>query len=298
MRSGSIRRSSSSLSAVCSGLAETLGKRLGRKGSRRMLFAAVPLLLSAAISAYGASVTFDFNSLASYATDAQIQTYMNQTLATAGCTGCGVTLTGAVADQTYNGDGHVTGPGTTSASKSLTLGTSDHATASNTGSTLNSTYDTFIANTNDGATQISTMITMKFTGFTINGAASFDYEVFPDGSPNQPPDLIFQAGNSSAPNGNDPVVITELGVAPGTTNGTAIHSPFSGTGTESAQQAIGTWTGTLTSVTSLDFVDWPATIGVDNLKVSWNTSVPEPSSILLLATVASGLLLRKKLKKT
>ena len=90
-------------------------------------------------------------------------------------------MTGAVADTTYNGEGHVTGPGSAgpngTAAKSLTLGTSDGATASNLTSTVNSTYDTFLANTNDQSGQISQQITMKFSGFTINGSASFDYEI-------------------------------------------------------------------------------------------------------------------------
>jgi hypothetical protein len=291
-------------------------KKLETKNFKKKLFAVVPLLLSAGVSAYGGSVTFSYDSqngvagLGSGASNANIQTYMNAVLAASGCTGCSVTVTGAVADQTYNGEGHVTGP---SSAKSLTLGTSNGATASNTASTVNATYDTFIANTNDSSGSISTMITMKFSGFTGLAVNSFDYEIFPDGTcaqlnsancggvgnPNQP-DLIFQAGNSAAPNGTDPVQKTFLGVTPGTTNGNATHSPNSGgTSAELAPQAIGTWTTGITGVTSLDFVDWPATIGIDNLNVSWSTPpVPEPVSIFLLGTVAAGLFLRKKLQKT
>jgi len=286
--------------------------------------------LIAGASAFATSVTFTFDSqtingtsitgLSSGATAAQIQTYMNQVLTAAGCTGCSVTVVssgsmGAVADRSYNGEGYVTGPG--SGTTSLTLGNSDGATASNSNSTVNGSYDTFISNTTDGSSQIAQQITLQFshiTGLTIN---SFDYEIFPDGScpslsncgsynsstghyANQP-DLVFQAGNNNT--GSDPVVNTFWGVVPGTTDGNSVLSPnHHGKNTEAAPQAIGTWSGSLTNVSELNFVDWPATIGIDNLNISFTTgtgngnqgTVPEPVSIVLLGTIAGGLLLKKK----
>ncbi len=270
---------------------------------------AFAMFLSAGVSAYAGSVTFDFNSLSSGASSATIQTYMNGVL---GCTAC-VTVTGAVADKTYNGEGYVVGPGGTS----LTLGTSNGAT-SNSSQTPGS-YDTFIANTNDSSSQISNEITLKFSGFTINGTVSFDYEIFPDGSctalnssscggnptggiyPNQP-DFEFEAGTNST--GSDPAVNsfatngTQYGVAPSAAGSDGI-STKGPNGTISAPQYIGTWTGTLTNVNELDFIDWPATIGIDNLTVSYTTypptNVPEPASIALLGTLV--VLLTKKLRR-
>jgi len=273
------------------------------------------LFFGMAAVASATSVTFSFNSLSENATAAQISTYMDGVLTAAGCTGCSVTVTGAVADTTYNGEGHVTGPGSAgtggTAAKSLTLGTSDGATASNTNSVVNSTYDTFIANTNDASSQISNQITMKFSGFTINGSASFDYEIFPDGSctalpcGSNTPDFEFEAGTNS--NGTDPAVTsfgtngTQYGVTPGTTNGNTNNSPNSSS--EATPQYIGTWSGSLSNDNELDFVDWPATIGVDNLMISWTptggqSQVPDPASVLLFGTVVAGIALRKKLRKT
>jgi hypothetical protein len=271
------------------------------------------LFLSLAGVASATSVTFSFAGLASGATSAQIQTYMDSVLTTAGCTGCSVTVTGAVADVTYNGEGHVVGPG--NGATSLTLGNSSGATSNS--SQTPGAADTFIANTNDSSNQISTQITMKFSGFTISGAASFNYEIFPNGTcPSLSncgtndanlPDFTFEAGTNN--NGIDPTVNSfgtngvQYGVAPSATgsDGSSTHSPNSGTtANELAPQYLGAWSGSLSGVNELDFVDWPSTIGVDNLSISWNTTspVPEPSAILLFGTILAGFATRKKFRKT
>jgi hypothetical protein len=207
--------------------------------------------------------------------------------------GCNcATVTGAVADKTYNGEGFAVGPN--NGSTSLTLGNTDGATSSNSNSTLNANLDTFIATTNDNSNKLSTQITMKFSGYTISGVVGFDFEIFPDGSTQQPPDFEFVAKDSS----NSVVSSwTVFGVSPGTAPIGSKHSPkHQGTGntnTETSQQYIGHWSGTLNNVTELDFIDWPPTIGIDNLTIS---KVPEPASIMLLGTGLAGLfgLMKKK----
>jgi hypothetical protein len=290
------------------------------------------LILSAGASAYAGSVDFTFDTqtingttitgLSAGATVSTIQAYMNAVLAAAGCSGsCGVTVVsnssglGAVADQQYNADGNVTGPGT--GSKSLTLGTSNgsYTGGSTTTSTVNSSDDTFISNTSDsggtnnGTSGVTTQITLQFHNITGLSVTSFDWEVFPDinctalnpancggtGDPNQP-DLKFEAGTGT--NGTDAVIQTFEGVTPGTTNGNAVKSPISND--ELAPQAIGTWTGSVTG-SEFDFVDWPATIGIDNLVINGgninpNISTPEPASIALLGTLL--FFVSKKLRRT
>jgi hypothetical protein len=283
------------------------------------LFVPALLVCGLAISAQAGSVTFTFDTLSAGATEAQIATYMTNLLVAAGCTGCSVTipttdsgggvLQGAVTDTTYNGDGYVTGPGT--GTKSLTLGDSTGATASNTTSTVNSSYDTFLANTNNSSSQISNQITLQFQGFTGDTFTvnSFDYEIFPcaDGVDNctSPPDLTFEAGNNT--NGVDNKVTSfgssgvASGVEPGTTNGNSVTSPNGNVHSTTDDQYIGTWTtgASFTGNTELDFIDWPATIGIDNLSITWTTppsSVPEPASFLLLgsALLGVGIALKRK----
>ena len=58
------------------------------------------------LPAFAASLTFSYGSLANDATDAQIQTYMNGQLGANGS----VIVTGAIGSNSYNADGHVTGP--------------------------------------------------------------------------------------------------------------------------------------------------------------------------------------------
>jgi len=255
---------------------------------KNMLLAGAVLLCGTAMSAR-ADIVFNFNSLAAgsgnSANENAIATYMDGLL---GCTNC-VTVTGAATDTTYNGDGHVVGPG----GVSLTLGTSDGAT-SNSSTTPSGSDDTFLSNVTNGASTVSSEIVITFSqAVTLKG---FDYEIFPDASCPSPsncsggtPDFTFDTNGSTQIFNTNAVFPSSSG-----SDGTSTHSPDSGTCsewwcTEQSAQYIGHWSGTLTNVTQLDFIDWPAAIGVDNIDIASPTPEPRDGVFLLAALVLVGL---------
>ena len=197
---------------------------------------------------------------------------------------------GVAVDQTYAGDGHVVGPN----GKSLTLGNSNGAT--NNAVMPSSTLDSFISNTADptstkGPLQLSQGIVITFShGVSLTGKFSFDYEIFPDASCStscgSPPDLEFVV--------NGTTVHTFYGVAPSNpgVDGNSTSSPAMTT--ETAPQLIGTYSVNLTGATSLEFIDWPATIGVDNM-----TLTPEPKGeVFVLGLLALVAIAGAKLRRT
>ncbi len=218
-----------------------------------------------------------------------------------GCSGCVTVSTGVAVAQEYNADGNVVGPTGTS----LTLGNSENA--ANNGVTP-SAYgsDNYISNmaTNANGTgddQLSQGITITLSkGYSFTGTFSFDYEIFPDISCTQlnsthcgtynsttgkyadQPDLDFSA------NGSTPQSTTFWGITPSSTgaDGSSVKSPDSNN--ELAPQYIGeSGNFTLTGATVLSFQDWPAAIGVDNLKLV-TTTTPEPRGY---AFILGGLML-------
>ncbi|HWW17156.1 MAG TPA: PEP-CTERM sorting domain-containing protein [Candidatus Saccharimonadales bacterium] len=225
------------------------------------------------------SVLFDFNSLANNASNGSVQSYMDGKLGA----GRSVVVTGSLASNSYTGDGHVVGP----KGVSLTLGTSDG------GIPDKNPPDTFIDNVSS-----STEIKMVFSGLKIY-SVSFDYEIFPDGTcatgvncGSNWPDFTFMADGS--------LVFNTPGVMPGNPGAPYLNSPASGLkSTEKAPQFLGQ-SGTLTfksGVTKLEFVDWPATIGIDNLKIS--TTTPEPATMTLVGIGMLGLArVRRRLTKS
>jgi hypothetical protein len=222
----------------------------------RCLLAGLALAVSASSSA--TLYTFDFNSLVDNASNSAVQTYMRGIIA-------GTNVSGSGASQTYTGDGHVVGN---------TLGP-----------------DTFIRNVS------SSHFTFDFGSSFHIYSISFDWEIFPDGTCFRGP------GDSSA---------TRACAAEGPTNAnwpdfdlfvdgssTAAFSRIAvATGVNpNYPQAIGTsGTFNLAGAHFLDFVDWPATIAIDNLVINGcrdtatalcvppgTHDVPEPSSLPLVA---------------
>jgi hypothetical protein len=286
-----------------------------------MKFRLLPLLAMFAglvTTGSAATFTFSFNPLSSGANSSAIATYMDGVL---GCTGC-VTVTGAVADRTYTGEGFVVGPN----GKPATLGTTDGATSNSPSSTscptsvTTSCADTFISNTADNSSFVSSEMSIVFSlpgGDTISNV-SFDYEIFPDGTCPTLSNCGTNHGNlgdftfTTGTDANPTQVFETFAVAPSSaTSGNPANTGGDGTSTKdgnttiSAPQFIGT-TGVLTvnKVSELNFVDWPATIGVDNLTITTvppdrQPPVPEPSSVVLLATASLGALaaMHRKFRK-
>jgi hypothetical protein len=273
----------------------------------RTLAGAVMLTMAMAPAAVAGPVTFTFDSLANGANSTAIQTYMNSVL-TAGAT---VTVyAGATATNSYTGDGHVVGPTSGTTTTSLTLGNSNNLTGDTTNGVTMATVgatDTFLINNNVAGTGNNNgdRIVFGFNNFTIAAGStiSFNYEIFPDGTcpslsncgTNQAnlPDLIF------AMNGTN--IGTKTGVVGTSSSQYYDNSPMMAN--ETAPQAMGVWTYTVTSNLvnpTLSFIDWPSTIGIDNLTItppSTQAAVPEPGTLLLLGTGVVAAMRRRRVAR-
>lgn len=271
--------------------------------------------LGSAVSAR-ADYNFNFNSPSLTAgisnQSTNIANYMDGII---GCSGCVTVSSGVAVAQQYDADGNVVGP----TGAPLTLGNSNGA--ANNGVTP-SAYgtDNYISNmaTNangTGDTQLSQGITITLSkGYSFTGTFSFDYEIFPDIScqqltasacggakvnghyPDQP-DLAF-----SATGGTTNASQTFWGITPvnGGADGDSTKSP-DGSG-EQAPQYIGeSGNFTLVGVTTLSFQDWPAAIGVDNLKLVSTTPEPRGYAFILgglMLALFAGTKLRQGLAKS
>ena len=273
----------------------TIGRMLQYGGAAALAGLAITALAPAPASA--GTVSFAYGSLANNATDATIQSFMNTALSGVGL----VAVTGAVASNTYDADGHVTGPSNRDGVNSYTLANLDPAA-----------NGTFIQN--DTANSHND-ISMSFTGFTVS-SISFDLEIFPDSSCTQLSSSGRDCGGRGNPNQPDLTLLANgsqvaqwLGLTPGSgqnSNGVPAslytHSPDSGSyGTEQAPQLLGA-SGVQSlpaGTTSLDFQDWPATIAINDLVVNYTPNdpppvVPEPGSIALLGSALLGFALFRR----
>lgn len=270
------------------------------------IFGCAALILGFGLSAFGDSVTFTFDKSGSVAaltpttsTNTDIGNYMTAVLQAAGCIGCTVTVTNpggahrVYVDDAYTGESHVVGPG----GSPVTLATYENA-QDNTGlgGTKNTTNDNFISNISDGSSSGGNAILLTFslpTGYSLGNGVSFDFEIFPDagcqakGSCPTPATFEFKAGENSLADVNDfgtNGVLTAAFPGAGDPNGSSTKN---GSTTQTAAQWIGTYSSSspFASYNQLEFIDWPAAIGVDNLKLTFS-KVPETSSVALLGTLA------------
>lgn len=250
----------------------------------------IAFILAMAVGFFGALVPradavlidFNFNSLLDGASNLAVQNYMRNIL-NVQHPGGSVAVLGSQAERDYIGDGYVVGPVAGSVGDRrvipLTLGYTDGNIAH--GLPL----DTFIVNSE------LDRIVMQFD-FPIY-SVSFDYEIFPDGTCPEPgpscgptsanwPDFTFRA--------DDEFQFRTLGINPAV-SGPYQHSPESGLIlNERAPQYLGVSGEFLfpNGVSGLAFIDWPRMIGIDNLRIYDQPSMPEPASIFLLASGLIG----------
>jgi hypothetical protein len=253
--------------------------------------------------------------------------------ATVACPGCG-----AEGETNYTGDNHVVGLTVTNGTAGqlpatpvgggtyqllsngvipLTLGNTDGFTEPNGSSGLAqmgnanpyspngkvghlTTLDAFITNDVNNSSPDKTTIGLQFSGFTFQ-SIEFDFQIFPDascttaGCTSGLPDLTLKYKDS---NGVMQTVHQFLGETPdGDT-----HSPISGkTGTELTPQLLSHALFNLPEATNeVWFVDWPRTIGVDNVCLDCGpprTNAPEPMSLAIFGVGLAGLVIPMWLRR-
>jgi hypothetical protein len=126
--------------------------------------------------------------------------------------------------------------------------------------------DTFIINDNFGVNGgTSNSFTLNFTNFTLS-ALSFDWEIFPDATCQKGTYCAGHPGSSSCPD-------IELYV-----DGTLVWSMLASTPPNGDPQAVGLSNLIALARTGghiLTFVDWPAEVGIDNLRIAGCASITQ-----------------------
>jgi len=225
-----------------------------RRVQGRTFGGALALAALLAAPAAQSSVLFDFNGvtrsgshgngLGATGGNSAIASNMNTALANAGFGTSSVSVAGGLATATYNGEGHVPG---------ITLGTSD-------GGVAHPTYnDGFVINDNFGIYgSTANQFTFTFTNFSIT-SISFDWEIFPDATC---PKGSYCASHPSSSNYPDIELLLDGSAVP-------FWQMLATTPPNGDPQAIGTASLTfLTGVHTLTFRDWPAEVGIDNLRIA------------------------------
>jgi len=230
----------------------------------------------------GPIVVVDFNGLNTFATNAQVQSYLNNALAAGGYAGT-VTVTGAIGGGNYTGDQHVVGPVSGANSGTPTVTSQTLATLDN-GNFIRTSADRIVLS-----------LSQPIYGISL------DMQIFPEA--NNTPDFTFLAYQTYVNSSNNvPIAISGpthfVGVVPGLPG--FVHSPDSGpTNHEPFMQLLLVNSPLLVysfpdGATRLEFVDWPPTIGVDNTVfiLGAPAEVPEPGTAMILglalATVGFG----------
>jgi hypothetical protein len=268
----------------------------------------VPLIgimtLAFVTPAVAGTVNLSFDTVADGANTVTVQGYLDGQAA-----GLGTTVkitddagTSGIASRMYTGDNHVVGPvGTNGKVTPITLGTTDGAKGVNTDvPRAGAAQDQSYAGTNDTFlyTSNGTYLTLTF-GAPVT-LVSFDWEIFPDASCTK---LGTNCGTNNANladfkfSVNNGAPTQTFGIAPSAgwfpnsfcgSDVTYPNCPATGRGNraETAPQLIGTYTTPINGVTSLTFADWPAAIGIDNVKVSRPSppsQVPLPGALTMVA---------------